>query len=422
VTVPFGGSDDLASMLEGLSRMLRKGAHQGPVDWDAALATARAGIGDHEPLRPSQRDTVDQAADIADVWLDATTVFPNTGTRLTAASRRDWLEETFPQWRGVVEPVAAGIATAMAGVLPGSGQLPEAVLDALPPGLRDQLEQQLESPQFLEMTQQLSALAQGMGANVYGVQFGRALADMGTEVLGTSDIGVPLAGASKPLLIISNIQGFAEGLGVAVSDMLVYTAVREVAHQRLFASATWLGPQLRAALERFAAGVRIDNDNVGRAMAEVDPSNPEALAALLEGNLFNPEPSPDQRIALDVLETLLALIEGWVTTVSAQAVAERIASSPAIDEALRRRRAAGGPAEKLFAGLVGLELRPIRIREATLLWQRISDEAGTAARDMLWSHPDLLPTSNDLVEGTFTVSSGADLMTELAPELEPGQD
>jgi hypothetical protein len=67
-----------------------------------------------------------------------------------------------------------------------------------------------------------------------------------------------------------------------------------------------------------------------------------------------------------------------------------------MQEAVRRRRAAGGPAESAFAALVGLELRPRRLRDASALWGSLRSRKGQADRDAVWSHPDLLPTSADL--------------------------
>lgn len=425
MSIPFGGNDDLAAMFESLGRMMRSGGTQGPVDWEAALTTARAAIGDHVPPSPAQRDTVAQAATIADVWLDAATSFPGSSIGLIAASPREWIEDTFPAWRDVVEPVAAGVASAMAGVLPtdAAAGIPDELLAALPEDMREQLSAQLQTPEFQALTRQLGALARGMGANVYGTQFGTALADMAGEVLSSSDIGVPLAGSSKPMLVLENVERLAAGLGVPTSDLLVYCAVRELAHQRLFAAAPWLGPQLRGALHRFAAGVHIDTHRVQEAMGAIDPSDPQSLQSLLDGNLFNPEPSPDQRIALATLETLLALIEGWVSAVTQHAVDNRIDAAAAIDEAFRRRRAAGGPAERLFGGLVGLQLRPAHVREAAALWLRVTQERGADGREDLWAHPDLLPTAADLADpGSFTAAGGADLMSELSRELESGDD
>jgi hypothetical protein len=63
---------------------------------------------------------------------------------------------------------------------------------------------------------------------------------------------------------------------------------------------------------------------------------------------------------------------------------------------VRRRRATGGPAEHAFASLVGLELRPRRLREAATLWASLKAERGIDGRDAIWKHPDLLPTAEDL--------------------------
>jgi putative hydrolase len=74
----------------------------------------------------------------------------------------------------------------------------------------------------------------------------------------------------------------------------------------------------------------------------------------------------------------------------------RLSSADALRETLRRRRASGGPAEQTFATLIGLELRPRRLRDASRLWASLTDARGVDGRDGLWSHPDMLPTASDL--------------------------
>ena len=78
------------------------------------------------------------------------------------------------------------------------------------------------------------------------------------------------------------------------------------------------------------------------------------------------------------------------------AATSRLPARSAIAETVRRRRASGGPAESAFATLVGLELRPRRLREAAAMWQHVTDELGAEQRDSLWSHPDLMPTAADI--------------------------
>ena len=158
----------------------------------------------------------------------------------------------------------------------------------------------------------------------------------------------------------------------------------------------WLRQHLIASVEDFGRGVTIDMSGIEQAMGSIDPSNPEAIQKALEGGLFEPQQSAEQKAALGRLETTLALVEGWVDDVVGQATAERMPAASKMQEAIRRRRAAGGPAEETFAALVGLELRPRRLRDASTLWGSLRSRQGIEARDAVWAHPDLLPTAADL--------------------------
>ncbi|GAA3178155.1 hypothetical protein GCM10020255_070580 [Rhodococcus baikonurensis] len=82
---------------------------------------------------------------------------------------------------------------------------------------------------------------------------------------------------------------------------------------------------------------------------DLDPSaltDPSKLEALMQQGTFEPQNTPEQKAALERLETLLALVEGWVETVVTAALGERLPGVGAMSETLRRRRATGGPAEQ----------------------------------------------------------------------------
>src|SRR6185437_10496244 len=206
---------------------------------------------------------------------------------------------------------------------------------------------------------------------------------------------------------------FGEGLSVDISEVRLFLALREAAHHRLFGHVPWLRQHLLGAVEAYAAGITVDMSRLRDALPELDMSNPEeALREALSGEgLFRPEDTPQQKVALARLETALALVEGWVATVVSAAAESRLVHAAALAEAIRRRRASGGPAERTFATLVGLELRPRMLREATALWTGLAQARGTDGRDALWSHPDLLPTAEDLSDpdGFVRASDPADL-------------
>ncbi|WP_136046151.1 zinc-dependent metalloprotease, partial [Microbacterium sp. K41] len=68
------------------------------------------------------------------------------------------------------------------------------------------------------------------------------------------------------------------------------------------------------------------------------------------------------------------------------------------------RRAVGGPAEDALGALVGLKLRPRRMREASAMWQAVTDAVGVAARDSLWDYPDLMPSAEDIDDPTALIA------------------
>jgi putative hydrolase len=241
----------------------------------------------------------------------------------------------------------------------------------------------------------MGMLSQAGGA-MFGQQVGQALGGLAGEVVSSTDIGIPLGPERIAAVLPSGVAAFGEGLEHPASDVLLYIVLRESAHHRLFHHAPWLRPALVGAVEEFGRGTRIDVSAIESQLQGLDPSRPEDIQEALAGGLFEPERTPEQQRALDRLETLLAFIEGWVDEIVTQATKDRMPAAAPLAEAMRRRRAAGGPAEQTFASLVGLELRPRKLREATTLWAALRDRQGPDARDAVWSHPDLMPSAADL--------------------------
>jgi putative hydrolase len=253
-----------------------------------------------------------------------------------------------------------------------------------------------------------------LGGAMFGAQVGQGIGALAGEVVGSTDVGLPLGPAGKAVLLPANVRAFGEGLEVPADEVRLYLALRECGHQRLFAHVPWLRSRLFAAVEDYARGISIDTSRLEQTMGSLDPSNPQAIQEALQSGLFEPEDTPQQKAALARLETLLALVEGWVDAVVTGA-SGALPSAEAMRETVRRARATGGPAEQTFATLVGLELRPRRLREAAALWTELAAPRGVDGRDAVWAHPDLLPTAEDLndpagfVARTELGTSGFDL-------------
>lgn len=347
----------------------------GPVNWDLAKDTARqvtAMSGDASVGGTAARAAVD-ALRLADMWLNDVTSVSATATQEVAWSRAEWVEATWSTWQRLTLPVAESVSSAIT----------DAMMKQTP-------------PEMAAMVGQASSMLSKIGGSMFGAQAGQAVGTLASEVLSGSDIGLPLAQPGTRALLPSNIAAFSEGLDVPEQEIRLYLALREAAHARLFGHAAWLGPRLLGNIEAYARGIAIDTTQIEQAVSELDPSDPEALQRALQGGLFEPARSPEQEAALTRLETTLALVEGWVDTVVERAATGHLPGAARLQEAVRRRRATGGPAERTFASLVGLELRPRRLRDASALWRALEAKHGETARDQVWNQPDLIPGTEDL--------------------------
>ena len=366
---PGGGPEDIAGKIPFFAELQKLMSWSGgPVNWDLAkqVAVATAATADR-PVAAGETDEVNDALRLADLWLEPLTVLPGGVPNAVAWNRVEWVERTLAGWARLVDPVAARIVAALG--------------DALPEEVRAQ-----GGPVAGMMSQ--------FGGLMFGAQVGQALGTLSGEVLSATDVGVPLAAGAA--LLPANVAAFGEGLEIPAAEIRLYVALREAAHQRLFGHVPWLRGHLVAAIEAYAAGISVDTSALDSAMASIDPANPESIQQALGGGLFAIEETPAQAAALARLEVALALVEGWVDELAGQAAAAHLPNAAALGETMRRRRATGGPAEQTFATLVGLELRPRRLREAATLWRWMREQRGAEARDAVWSHPDLLPSGDDL--------------------------
>ena len=268
----------------------------------------------------------------------------------------------------------------------------------------------------------LAPMLRQLGGAMIGGQTGTAVGELAGEMVSSTDVGLPLGPEGTAALLPSGVAAFGQGLSVDAGEVRVFLALREAAHHRLFGHVPWLRQHLLGAVEAYAAGITVDMGRLREAMPDIDINNPEALQQALAGEtLFRPEDTPQQKAALARLETALALVEGWVATVVSAAADTRLTHAAALAEAIRRRRATGGPAERTFATLVGLELRPRMLREAAELWAGLTQARGLDGRDALWAHPDLLPTAADLENPDGFVRGTDDLdISDL--EDEPGDE
>ena len=364
------------AMMQAVMRQLQgafENADESGISWEAARRQAlhianQEGLG----VTAGQRTDLDQAFALATLWLSEATAISELPSPPETITRGAWVEATLPVWQELATPVATSIA------------------DALTAALSEQAPDDMQG-----LVQGAGRLMRTVGGSLFASQLGQVVGNLSKEVVSGGDVGIPLMPDGQAAILPQNFADFGRDLEVPEDQLALYVATRELAHARLFRHARWLRLHVISQVTDFARGVHVDTGALEELASRFDPSEPDELRRAIESGALLPERSEAQNAALARLENLLATIEGWVEVVTESATS-RLPSAQRIAEAVRRRRAVGGPAERALGSLVGLEIRPRRMREAAAMWRAVTDAVGPAARDALWDYPDLMPGADDI--------------------------
>ncbi len=374
---PMGmNPEDLAAFMKNLQQamnMMPGGTDSTGVNWQMAISqakeTARSGA---KSITDAARKGIHDAVSLGSLWLNSATVISELISEPKLLSRELWVADAMPLFQDLTQPVANRMSAA----------------------LSEQLTQNLP-PELAGVLGNAGDLMKSVGGTLFAIQLGQALGKLSGEVLSGGDIGLPLFKDQRAAFVPQNLQEFVEGLGEETDQAYIYLAIREMAHVRLFKHSKWLRDHIVSQITTYASEISIDSDRISELAESLDPNDTDAIKQAIESGAFISERTDEQNQALASIENMLALIEGWVDVVTEDAT-RLLPRSGAIAESVRRRRATAGPAELTFGTLIGLELRPRRLREATAMWRAVTDAVGIDRRDSLWDHPDLAPTGEDI--------------------------
>ena len=342
-----------------------------------------------KPLGTKDVSVVENAFEISELWLNEATSFPASTHAPMAVSRMDWVLETMPGWHKTIEPLAAGLSSAIS--------------DLMDQAMNAQAADPEQGQPPIEM---ITAMLRSFIGTMIATQLGQSIGTLATSVTGAHDVGLPLLDPARAIVIPENIENWAVDLEIAKSEVFIFHALREGAVARLFAHNPWLVSYIQSAVVEYGKGIHIDIDAIQRQAQEAfegmqanmpeGAGEGEAISFALDNGIFTPEESPAQKSALLKLETVLALIDGWTDEVVSLAAGDRIPSIEQLRESHRRRRASSSPAQQLFSSMLGLQVSPKLTREASTFWKKIREVKSVGERDQIWS--GFLPTADDLLD------------------------
>ena len=335
-----------------------------------------------KPIGAKELAVVASAFEISEIWLNEALSFPATNVAPNSATRLDWVDQTISGWHKTIEPLAAGLSSAISNLLDQA--------------MNAQAGESTEGQPPIEM---ITMMLRSFIGTMIATQLGQSIGTLAASVTGAHDVGLSLLDPAHPVVIPENIENWANELEIPKSEVFIFHALREGAVARLFANNPWLVSYIQSAVVEYGKGIHIDIEAIQRqaqsAFENMQENTEENMSFALESGIFTPEESPSQKIALAKLETVFALIDGWTDEVTALAAGDRLPAIEQLRETLRRRRAAAAPAQQLFSSMLGLEVSPKLTREASAFWKKIREVKSIAERDQIWS--GFLPTAEDLL-------------------------
>ena len=360
-------------MFGDLARLFSR---QGPVNWDVARQTAGwlATEGQAEPnVDPLERIRLEELVRVADLQVSVATGLDTSIAggilSILPVSRGDWALHSLEAYRPFLERLATSLSAA--------GGTEDSPVDPT--------------------TQLLGDLGKMLGPVLLGMQSGFMLGHLSRRALGQYDLPLPRLPADQLLVVPANLDAFAAEWSLAADDFRLWVCLQEVTHHAVLGR-----PHVRARLEslinEYVSRFEVDPEALEASLGNLDPTDAAGLQAVL-GNpetLLGAMRSPGQQETLSRIETLTAVIEGYVDHVMDTTGRGLIASYGQLAEALRRRRVEATDGERFAARLLGLELGRGQYERGATFVRGVVERAGEPGLARLWLSERELPTPAEL--------------------------
>ena len=366
---PFEG----LPMFGDLARMFSR---QGPVNWDVARQTAMWLSTDGQTegnVDPLERIKLEELVRVADLQVSSatglTTSIAGGILRILPDSRCHCALHSLEQYRPFLERLATSLSTA--------GDDDDDPADAT--------------------TQLLGDLGKMLGPVLLGMQSGFMLGHLARRALGQYDLPLPRRPADQLLIVPANLDAFAEEWSLAGDDLRLWICLQEVTLHAVLGR-----PHVRTRLEdlinEYVSRFEVDPEALEMSLGNLDPTDAAGLQAVL-GNpetLLGAMRSPGQQETLSRIETLTAVISGYVDHIMDTIGRGLIGSYGQITEALRRRRVEATDGERFAARLLGLELGRGQYERGAAFIRGVVERAGEEGLNRLWVTERELPTAAEV--------------------------
>jgi coenzyme F420 biosynthesis associated uncharacterized protein len=198
--------------------------------------------------------------------------------------------------------------------------------------------------------------------------------------------------------VAPNIVETERKFGFVPRDFALWVALHEVTHRFQFDGVPWLRERFLGLVSHYLSSVNLDGRTLAARLRE-------AARALLSGRLPAEERNPvyllasaDQRVALDEIQALMAVVEGHGNYVMDSIGAREIPTFRRMRHVFERRRQQTSGMQRAIQYAIGLEMKLRQYELGQRFCEMAVAHSGEGVLGHLWAGPGNLPTLAELKE------------------------
>jgi uncharacterized protein (DUF2342 family) len=261
----------------------------------------------------------------------------------------------------------------------------------------------------------LSRFASSMGPMFVGLQVGSTAGHLAERALGSSAFPLPWPNAPHPLLVVRNLQRFAEDWSLDPDHVAAFTIARELA-----AHAVYSRPATAARVESLLAEATASQMAAQRTLLQrlTEADDPEDLAGLLG--------DPERLLeglsgvegmggpANDALNAAITALGAYFDEVARMVAGRVVGEAGQLAEAWHRHRTGDSKGDEAAAALFGVDLSRERVEMGVAFVAGVIEREGPDALGLLTRDASGLPTPAEIV------APGLWLARMALPEIDEG--
>jgi coenzyme F420 biosynthesis associated uncharacterized protein len=198
------------------------------------------------------------------------------------------------------------------------------------------------------------------------------------------------------LFVLPNLGQAVRSFEAQEDEFMTWVALHEVTHAVQFTGVPWLHGYVAGLVRELLGKAELRMDSKRKFSLPTSTEMKRVVAALRRGDLVSIFTSKAERETFDRVQAVMAVIEGHAEHVMDAVAPDLLPSLPQLRAALDRRRKTQSGLSRLFAKLLGLELKLRQYEQGKAFCDAVVDRVGAGGLQHVFSGPEALPTLQEL--------------------------